>query len=236
MWRRFNEAVKHPLMLVAIGTLLSFPYFTEWVRQNQAAKEARTSKSLDTIAAEFQVERDLNAVTTLFYAFGRDFGRNRLSSAAYAAAQHDLRQSLMQLWATFDRDAWWWSGQVGLEAAHMRALDDQQRRAFDTLTSAYADNLIRTSAQVDRLWTHFLRGPQPLPADTETLTADTYTCFEALGNKRRALATRIAGFVNAPVSADLGDLKLSEPACSTDRPTFRLPSEAKFANARPTFQ
>src|SRR5262245_51810277 len=88
----------HPIVLVLIATLLSIPQVTKWIARNQATDDARTQKGLDAVAAAFQVERDLNVVTTLFYAFGRDFGVPRRTPDAYASAQHDLRQSLIQLW------------------------------------------------------------------------------------------------------------------------------------------
>lgn len=216
MWDMINTIVKHPLTLLAIATLISLPQITKAMARNQAAEEARIRKGLDAVAAAFQVERDLNASTTLFYSFDRDFARQRLPPEKYASAQNDLRQTLMQMWTTFDRDAWWWSDQVRLETSLLRGLDAHQLKTFQALTDAYKDNLIRTTRQVDRLWTHFIRKRQSSTEEAEALRKETYACFNALGDRRHELATRIAGFFEHSLSADLASLKLDEKACPQD--------------------
>jgi hypothetical protein len=219
MTREFlNAFMRHPIVLVLIATLLSIPQVTKWIARNQATEEARTRKGLDAVAAAFQVERDLNVVTTLLYAFGRDFGVPRRTPDAYASAQHDLRQSLIQLWGSVDRDAWWWHGQVGLETSLLRVLNEPQRRAFEALAAGYKNDLLLSTTQVDRLWTHFLRRRQPAAAETETLMRDTDACLRKLTEHRLHIATRIASFFDRPESTDAKQLAESLkfpgfPAC-----------------------
>jgi hypothetical protein len=81
------------------------------------------------------------------------FGKTRLAATDYAAAQHDLRQTLIQFWTNFDRNAWWWHHQLRAEAELTRALGNNERTRFERLLQDYQTNLNDTAVVVDQLWT-----------------------------------------------------------------------------------
>ena len=193
-WRTLNPILTHPLVVLVLATVVGLPSVSAYFAKTQVREQARQQSSLNAVRAASQVERDLNAVQTLFYSFYYDFGKTRLAATDYAAAQHDLRQTLIQFWTNFDRNAWWWHHQLRAEAELTRALGDNERTRFERLLQDYQTNLNDTAVVVDQLWTHFIRESQPDPALSAAVVEKTTKRFLDLAEKRHGISAEIARF------------------------------------------
>jgi len=64
---------------------------------------------------------------------------------------------MVERYLEFDKQAWWWPGQIHVEAKILEIASRQELNRLDQIGAQYNDNLIATVTAIDTLWNTFLR-------------------------------------------------------------------------------
>lgn len=180
------ELTKHPLVVLAVSTLIGailIPVVTARIAQQSKRAELRTAHAVQALRSSADTERLFNLVATELANFVK--GERVADTKARAA----LRERVRELYAEFDRQAWWWHWSVLQEAQVLKLINDEEERRIKTEMTAYQDNLTQTVAALNPLWS-LLVTEAANPGAKAVATA-----LAAFEERTRALQAERAGIV-----------------------------------------
>jgi uncharacterized protein (DUF2132 family) len=140
----------HPLFLLLTGTILGsilIPALSTRFNAERLLNETRHQEALSTIEKGFEVDRKLNSVSTRLASFAKDHQRLHQPIVFNEA----ILTKVEDLYVEFDQRAWWWSAEEFAKAKVLRLLSESQLKRFSSLAERYHDNLLASTAALDRL-------------------------------------------------------------------------------------
>lgn len=181
------EISKHPLVLLTVATLLGsvlVPYVNARIDRERQRRELKTQRAIAILQSAFNVDRRLNLILTEFANFDKD---RVTAGATTSASKEALRSRVYTLYEDFNRDAWWWHWQVLEEAKILGLVDDLSRAQLDQAVSRYHDALVASTAELDPVWTEFIRNPgTPRPETAAKTIKAARSKLKALSDRRQA--------------------------------------------------
>jgi len=166
--------LRHPLMLLLAGTLLS-SLIIPWINGRSARVERRQNgrqqKAVEVLRAAGQDTRRLNALRSAFDNYERDVG-----TASVAERRTELRRRVYELYGEFDGEAWWWYRAALREADVFDWLSGAEQQRMRELADGYEANLLKATGKI-------LEGPWQRYLSKEAGAADGEPVMPALNKQ-----------------------------------------------------
>jgi len=183
---------KHPLMLLLIGSVLSYvliPWISDKAAHKRLLQEQRVNRACDVLKQGLVDDEQLNSIQTAFEIFSKQADSDPKS---YKAAQEQLKSDFNKLYFDFDRHAWWWDHDLPVQA-RLLELPNGSDTSIQKLHDAYKSNLLASVQQVDVLRAQFFAkdyNPRD-PRNSETLSK-TRSKLNDLATARGGLTSQLA--------------------------------------------
>jgi hypothetical protein len=146
------EAVKHPLFVLLVGTLLgsiAIPQVNRSIEADRRLATTRVEYAQKALQSARDVDRKLNVISTLLDNFRKDqVNPQTLTNESIS----QLRTQLYKLYEDFDREAWWWHWQALEDSDLLGLLTADTRQDFADAAEAYQRNLVAATQALDPLW------------------------------------------------------------------------------------
>ena len=166
-WR----VLDHPLFLLLVGSILGsilIPSLSARFNAERLLRETRHQEAITTIEKGYDVDRKLNSVATRLVSFAKDHARLH-QPIVFSEA---ILTKVEDLYVEFDQRAWWWCSEEFAKAKVLRLLSGEELKRFSTLADRYHDNLMASTAELDRLRVACLgANPDPRAAEVEAKAA-----------------------------------------------------------------
>jgi len=191
--KSFWSGLKHPLTILLVGSALSYwlvPWIGEKVSHGHVLQEQRVNQARDVLTQALIDDEQLNMIVTAYGMFDNGAASDPKS---YKAAQAELRRNSGELYLGFDRHAWWWGHDLPMLSGLLE-LPQGNKKTIEDLNSAYANNLVESTHQLDLLGRQFL-GKDYVPGNAknaEVLNAARSRLAE-LAKDRGAITRQLAG-------------------------------------------
>jgi hypothetical protein len=186
----------HPLTILLIGTVLSVvlvPHFSEQIDHKRLINETRLKKATEILADNADTARNLNRLSTTLGIFQKDSRGPAARFLSLEKAQKELRTLMVDRYLEFDRQAWWWPGQIHVEAKILEIASQQELDRLEQIGSQYNDNLVASVTAIDILWSTFLREKyNPVDPRNEELLNQTQAKLIQLNQERSKLCMEAA--------------------------------------------
>jgi hypothetical protein len=143
------ETTKHPLIVLAVATLLGsvlFPLANAYISKASRLDELRTSHALQALRSSHATDSRLNLLITEFQNFAKD--EDVTDPRAIAA----LSQRVKPLYADFNREAWWWYWQLLQESRLLRLVDSAEEKPMRLAMDEYSSNLKECTVVGAGIW------------------------------------------------------------------------------------
>jgi hypothetical protein len=188
----FISALKHPLVLLLIGSVLSYlliPWISEKSSHKRLLQEKRVDRACDVLQQGLIDDLKLNSIQTAFEMFNKEAESDPKS---YKTAQAELKNSFNKLYFEFDQHAWWWDHDLPVQSKLLE-LPSGSKEKIEQLHDVYKKNLLDSVEQLDVLRAHFLaKDYKPRePHNTEVLLA-TRRALNDLATNRGAITFQLA--------------------------------------------
>lgn len=184
---RIWEISKHPLLLLTVGTLLGsfvIPYVNARIDRDRRRLELKSQRATTILQSAWNIDRKLNLVLTEFATFHRD---RVTTGSTTSSSKEALRSRVYTLYEDFNRDAWWWHWQVLEEAKILGLVDDGSRAQLEQAVQRYHDALLDSTAELDKVWTEFIRNPgTPRPETAAKTINEAMFKLKALSDRRQS--------------------------------------------------
>ena len=187
---------RHPLTILIIGTALSailIPSFSSRLDHQRLIDEARLKKATEILADNAETERNLNRLFTTLGIFQKDSSGPAARFVGLEKAQKELRTLMVERYLEFDRQAWWWPAQMHVEAKILEIASQEELNRLEQISKQYNDNLLASTAAIDKLWDAFLRDKyNPKDPKNEELLKKTQEALTQLNQERSKLCVEAA--------------------------------------------
>lgn len=165
-----KRALRHPLLLLLLGTLLGsvlIPYVSSQAAHSREIEELRTERALAALQESNNVDRRLNVLVTSFGTFWAD-----TNDGTRESRQDELREKIYRVYEEFDRTAWWWFDEAWQTARYLNLLDDKEAKEARDLSEEYKASLLKCTAALDEIWRMSLtQNPLPSQRDADAVLA-----------------------------------------------------------------
>lgn len=165
------QILKHPLLILLLGTLLGsviVPYISGRSARAREIEELRVTSAVAAVQNGNDVDRRLNGLLTTFESFWKD-----TPEAERAARKGELRSKIYSLYEEFDHTAWWWFDESRHQARLLGLLSEKEAIEAEALSSQYRHGLEEGVAAIDSAWQISLRQSPP-PNDAEAAKVLTH--------------------------------------------------------------
>jgi hypothetical protein len=186
------ERTKHPLIVVAITTLLGsvlIPLVNSNIATTNRMRERRDNLAIDAIRYARETDRRLNLVLTEFGNYAKD--QPRRDKASRAA----LRERVINLYAEFDREGWWWYWPLLQELRLMKLVDHSRANSISAEMDSYAANLKASTRTLDPLWGAFISSNTPRETADSTSFDLVSSRLDELQSERQEILSRMVGYI-----------------------------------------
>jgi hypothetical protein len=188
------EALKHPVFILLLGTLISsviIPYIVGRSAHARQLEELRAQSALSAVKNSDDVDRQLNILLTTFESFWKD-----IDEAKREDQKAELRTKIYSLYEEFDRTAWWWFDESRQQAALLGLFSDQEAKEAEEISAKYRKSLTESAAAVDSAWQISLRqSPPPTGVDAAKVLAHARERLEKARVERYQLLEQFTGLL-----------------------------------------
>jgi len=155
--RILKEFTTNNLVLLLVGgalTSLVVPY----INSKRLTEETRLKKAMDIVSHKSEFNSQFNSLQTALTTFYYD-NRRRLAErpdewnlADFRAEQVRFNKEMNTRYAEFDKQAWWWYGDVLQEAYVLRLTRPENFKRLGEVTDAYGRNAGDSVGAISDFW------------------------------------------------------------------------------------
>ena len=187
--------LEHPVFVLLCGAL-STAYLVPVLMHRATVRQSRLEKALTLIERGATTSQHINTLLTTLELFHKDRSGESGVHLDLRAEQANVREKMVDLYLSFDRNAWGWYWDIRTYA-ELLELDAGEVKRTDELAREYEEALIQTTNAINDLWTQLLRNDYD-PSNKAHLLAmeETRATVSVLEGKRRDSLSRIAAIIS----------------------------------------
>jgi hypothetical protein len=171
----------------ALTRRILIPWLGGRFNEKHLRSETRHQEAIITIEKGFEVDRKLNSVATRLVSFAKDHIRLH-QPIVFSEA---ILTKVEDLYVEFDQRAWWRCSEEFAKAKVLRLLSGWQLKQSSILAQRYHDNLMASTAVLDRLRVACL-GAIPDARAAERKTTSAVQRFDQLALARDQIVNEMA--------------------------------------------
>lgn len=159
-WVEALDALKHPLVLLLMGTLfgsLLIPRLNERSEHKKLRHEQRLKMALSIIEQSHETDRKMSSLTNYLDLFRGDEQINYHGKAALHADQYKARQRFDDMYLDFNAQAWFWHWNIRSESTLAALATPDESEKITMLANEYTNALIDETKAMSELWGRFLK-------------------------------------------------------------------------------
>ena len=149
------QSLGHPLMLLLIGSLLTYivaPIIVDGINAKKLRQEAKQKKALEIWARNTEFNSKLNALKTMLESYHNQNVRFRLAPDDLAEAQKEFRREFTKRYLELDETAWWWYRDLQRELSNLDLAPKDQTKQLNDEFDKYGRNVASSVALLKPLW------------------------------------------------------------------------------------
>lgn len=149
------QSLGHPLMLLLIGSLLTYivaPIVVDGINARKMRQEAKQKKAQEIWARNTEFNSKLNTLKTMLESYHNQNVRFRLPPAELAEAQKEFRREFSKRYLELDETAWWWYRDLQREASNLNLAPADQIGPLNQELDKYGRNVTDSVLLLRPLW------------------------------------------------------------------------------------
>ena len=200
------QSLGHPLMLLLIGSLITYivaPIVIDGINATKLRQEAKQKKALEVWARNTEFNSKLNALQTMLESYHNQNVRFRLAPDDLAEAQKEFRREFTKRYLELDEMAWWWYRDLQRELSNLDLASEDQSKRLNEELDRYGRNVNSSIALLKPLWvtitSHEYRpDEEKTKTEFENFREKAETGLTPLFHERSDIIRNVTDIITAP--------------------------------------
>ncbi len=156
-----GDALKHPLVLLLIGTTLGsflIPHLNDRSTQKTARQEQRVKMAISIIEQDHETNKEISGMMNYLLLVRQNLQVAGLTSSVVEKEEYTARQKMDDMYLAFNNgQAWWWYSDIQADARLSALATSEESRKIAPLASQYGTDLNDETQALSQLWSAFLK-------------------------------------------------------------------------------
>src|SRR5262249_22078710 len=168
--RQLVETLKHPLILLLLGSVLTYliwPAVTSKVNHRQAIRDLKLKKASEIGANHIEFNSKFNVLRSVLETFHDNQIAAKPTREEFKAAQKDLDKTFNDRQCGLTEKEWWWYRDIQRETTINKLIPPEAVETLNNSIAQYHQNITDAHKAILPLW-QALKAPDYNPGDEET--------------------------------------------------------------------